>query len=84
VQFLHAHVLFCFVKIYLFNVYGHTVAVLIVVSHYVVSGNKGCLLQPKDLFIIISKYTVTVLRHTRRGCQVSLQMFVSHHVVAGI
>jgi hypothetical protein len=38
----------------------------------------------KDLFIIKSKYTVAVFRHTRRGRQISLQMVVSHHVVAGI
>jgi hypothetical protein len=38
----------------------------------------------KDLFIIICKYTVAVLRHTRRGSQILLQMVVSHHVVAGI
>jgi hypothetical protein len=41
----------------------------------------------KDLFIylfIICKYTVAVFRHTRRGSQISLQMVVSHHVVAGI
>jgi hypothetical protein len=38
----------------------------------------------KDLFIIISKYTVAVFRCTRRGKQISLQMVVSHHVVAGI
>jgi hypothetical protein len=37
----------------------------------------------KDIFII-SKYTVTVFRCTRRGSQISLQMVVSHHVVAGI
>jgi hypothetical protein len=36
------------------------------------------------LFIIICKYTVAAFRHTRRGCQISLQMVVSHHVVAGI
>jgi hypothetical protein len=36
----------------------------------------------KDLFIIISKYTVAVFRCTRGG--ISLQMVVSHHVVAGI
>jgi hypothetical protein len=35
-------------------------------------------------FIIISKYTVAVFRCTRRGHQISLQMVVSHHVVAGI
>jgi hypothetical protein len=33
---------------------------------------------------IICKYTVAVFRHTRRGHQISLQMVVSHHVVAGI
>ena len=32
-----------------------------------------------DLFIIINKYTVF-----RRGRQISLQMVVSHHEVAGI
>jgi hypothetical protein len=38
----------------------------------------------KDLFIVICKYTVAVFRHTRRGCQISLLMVVSHHMVAGI
>jgi hypothetical protein len=38
----------------------------------------------KDLFISISKYTVAVFRHTRRECQISLQMVLSHHVVTGI
>jgi hypothetical protein len=33
---------------------------------------------------IICKYTVAVLRHSRRGRQISLRMVVSHHVVAGI
>jgi hypothetical protein len=33
---------------------------------------------------ITCKYTVAVFRHTRRGLQISLQMVVSHHVVAGI
>jgi hypothetical protein len=37
----------------------------------------------KDLFIIC-KYTVAVFRNNRRGHQISLQMVVSHHVVAGI
>ena len=37
----------------------------------------------KDLFIIC-KYSLAVFRHTRRGHQISLQMVVSHHVVAGI
>jgi hypothetical protein len=40
--------------------------------------------QSKDLFIIISKYTVAVFRGTRRGHQISLWVVVSHHVVAGI
>ena len=43
-----------------------------------------CLLRPKDLFIIIHKYTVTDFRCIRRGCQISLRIVVSHHVVAGI
>jgi hypothetical protein len=34
--------------------------------------------------IIICKYTVAVFRHSRRGDQISPQMVVSHHVVAGI
>ena len=41
----------------------------------------------KDLFIylfIVCKYTVAVLRHSRRGSQISLRMVMSHHVVAGI
>jgi hypothetical protein len=38
----------------------------------------------KDLFIITHKYTVAVFRHPRRGCQISLQVVVSHYVVAGI
>jgi hypothetical protein len=37
-------------------------------------------LKPKDLFIVICKYTVAVFRHTRGG----VRMVVSHHVVAGI
>jgi hypothetical protein len=38
----------------------------------------------KDLFIIISKYTVAGFRCTRRGRQISLWVVVSHHVVARI
>jgi hypothetical protein len=45
---------------------------------------RPCSLWPKDLFIIICKYTVAVFRHTRRGHQISLQMVMFHHVVAGI
>jgi hypothetical protein len=36
----------------------------------------------KKIFIIY-KYTVAVFIHTRRGHQISLQMVVRHHVVAG-
>jgi hypothetical protein len=45
---------------------------------------KSFFFSPKDLFIIINKYTVAVFRHTRRGRQISLRVVVSHHVVAGI
>jgi hypothetical protein len=38
---------------------------------------------PKIYLFIISKYTVAVFRHTRRGRQISLWMVVSHHVVLG-
>jgi len=38
----------------------------------------------KLYLLIIYKYIVAVFRHTRRGHQISLQMVVSHHVVAGI
>jgi hypothetical protein len=38
----------------------------------------------KDLFIIICKYTVADFRYTKRGHQISLQVVVSHHVVAEI
>jgi hypothetical protein len=52
--------------------------------------SQPCSLRSKDLFIIIDKCTVAliidkcVFRHSRRGHQISLQMVVSHHVVAGI
>jgi hypothetical protein len=36
----------------------------------------------KIYLFIICKYTVAVFRHSRRGHQISLQMVVSHHVVA--
>ena len=36
------------------------------------------------LLFIIHKYTVADFRCTRRGRQISLQMVVSHHVVAGV
>jgi hypothetical protein len=38
----------------------------------------------KIYLFIICKYTVAVFRRTRRGHQISLQVVVSHHVVAGI
>jgi hypothetical protein len=78
--------IFFFLKIYLFYVCEYTVAAQMVVSlHVVVELNSGPLLAlAPDLFIIINKYTVAVFRHTRRGRQISLQMVVSHHVVAGI
>jgi len=34
--------------------------------------------------VYIYEYTVTVLRHARRGHQIPLQMAVNHHVVLGI
>jgi len=37
----------------------------------------------KSYLCYICEHTVAVLRHTRRGHQISLQMVVSHHVVAG-
>jgi hypothetical protein len=47
--------------------------------------------EPALLQIIIFKiylfyvyeHTLAVFRHTRRGRQISIQMAVSHHVVAG-
>jgi hypothetical protein len=41
-------------------------------------------LWPKDLFIIIHKYTTAVIGRARRGHQIRLRMVVSHHVVPGI
>jgi hypothetical protein len=38
----------------------------------------------KIYLFIICKYTVAVYRHSRRGRQISLQVVVSHHVVAEI
>jgi hypothetical protein len=46
--------------------------------------NFNLFLFLKIYLFIICKYTVAVFRHTRRGSQISLQMVVSHHVVAGI
>jgi hypothetical protein len=39
----------------------------------------------KEIYLFIScTYTVTIFRHTRKWHLISLQMVVSHHVVAGI
>jgi hypothetical protein len=38
----------------------------------------------KIYLFITCKYTVAVFKHAKRGHQISLQMVVSHHVVAGI
>jgi hypothetical protein len=46
--------------------------------------NKSLFKKKKIYLFIICKYTVAVLRHSRRGSQISLWMVVSHHVVAGI
>jgi hypothetical protein len=35
------------------------------------------------IYLFIFKYSIAIFRHTRRGHQISLQMVVSHHVVAG-
>jgi hypothetical protein len=48
------------------------------------SSSQLCSLRPKDLFIIINKFTVAVFRPTRRGRQISLRVVASYHVVAGI
>jgi hypothetical protein len=40
-------------------------------------------LPPFQRLIIIYKYTVADFRHTRRRRQISLQVVVSHRVVAG-
>jgi hypothetical protein len=40
--------------------------------------------EKKIYLFVICKYTGAVFRHTRRGRQISLQVVVSHHVVAGI
>ena len=43
-----------------------------------------CSIRPKDLFIIIHRYTVVDFRCTGRGHQISLQVVVRQHVVTGI
>jgi hypothetical protein len=45
---------------------------------------QSLLASTQRFIIIIHKYTVADYRQTRRGCQISLQVVVSHHVVAGI
>jgi hypothetical protein len=47
-------------------------------------GNKRFFFFFNICLFIICKYTVAVLRHSRRGSQILLRMVVSHHVVAGI
>ena len=37
----------------------------------------------EDYLFYVCEYTVAVLRHTRRGHWIPLQMVVSHHVTAG-
>ena len=77
-----------FVYLFIFMYIEYTVTVQKVVSHHVVAENwtqdlcslRPISLEPKDLFIIICKYTVAVFRHTRRRHQIPLQMVVSHHV----
>jgi hypothetical protein len=46
--------------------------------------NLKILFFVKIYLFIICKYTEAVFRHTRRGHPISLQMVVSHHVIAGI
>jgi hypothetical protein len=68
--------LFIYIYIYLFIVYEHTVAVQIdgcepsCSCWELNSGPRS--LWPKDLFIVIYKYTVAVFKHTRRGHLISL------------
>ena len=45
---------------------------------------SSCLLRPKDLFIIIHKYTVADFRHARKWRQISLPVVVSHQLIAEI
>jgi hypothetical protein len=57
-----------------------------VATQYGWEKNTCCQQEQQILFLLlfICKYTVAVFRHTSRGCQMSLWMVVSHHVVAGI
>jgi hypothetical protein len=63
---------------------------MVVVAMVVVAGielrtqSAPAPIAPAQRFIIIRKFTVPVLRHTRGGRQISLRMVVSHHMVAGI
>jgi len=45
---------------------------------------KSSVVFLKSYLFIIYKYTVAVFRHTRRGHQISLQIVVGPHVVAGV
>jgi len=71
-----------FTCILLFDSYNRTLEWLLCV-HFVDEETRPTFFLKIYLFII-QKYTVAVFRHTRRGHQISLQMVVSHHVVAGI
>jgi hypothetical protein len=86
-------IVFCFVvflKRIPFLYYGHTCVWVHVCTVFVVvcpCVYVWSLMNNIYLFIylfIICKYTVAVFRHSRRGHQISLQVVVSHHVVAGI
>jgi hypothetical protein len=57
---------------------------LVNLTHNRTSINQSCLFFKKDLYVIIHKHTVADFRCTTRGHQISLQMILSHHVVAGI
>jgi len=70
----HTHTLAIYNFVYLLNIFESTVAEAKALD------NVWFL---KIYLFIIYKYTVAVFRHTRRGHQISLQMVVSHHVVAG-
>jgi hypothetical protein len=58
--------------------------------------NFGCMhiyiYRERDIYVCVClidylfhlyEYTVAVIRHTRRGHKIPLQMVVSHHVAAG-
>jgi type IV secretory pathway TrbD component len=73
-----------FFLIYLFNVYEYIVLMWLLGTEFRTHSGQLCSLWPKDLFIIIHKYTVADFRCSRRGRQISLWVVVSYHVVSGI